>query len=306
MEIPKRTKDTDIASSVIRGKHFKKFVERTAKEVAKRYVEGTEGRLLHEYIADIAKAESLNRIKIQALVEESNTQTYLLLYEKKRNETTRDVQFPLASLSSVLDELGADAPPEVVNPNIVTGGKGNGELDKKASTSFKGGLNLDNDKVRERMQKRAAATEQAALQKERRAAEREVSEMIFKVAHALVRTEQRHGNANHVFNTLLDEARLSDESIDGIIKKASDISGTLRRKGMLMEKHMLNLKVDGNEKVASHILGTYSLNQQDGEDGRVRPLPVSGFQGIDSFDDMVKVAQTIERFETKLRQIKQD
>lgn len=306
MEIPKRTKDTDISQSVIRGKAFKKFVEQTAKEVARRYVDGNEGKLLNELIAEVAKAESLNRIKIQAIVEETNTQAYLRFYEKKRNQSNRDVRFPLASLANVIEAMGDDAPPEVVNPNVVKGGEGNGQLDKKASAAPRTGLYLDMEKARGRIQKRADAESAARLAKEARQSEIEVNEGIFKVAHALVRTEQMHGNANLVFNTMLDEANLSDGAIEGIIKKASSISETLHQKGKLLEKHMVNLKVDGNEKVASHILGAYSLNQQDGEGGRVRTLPVSGFQGIDSFDDMVKVAKTIERFEEKLRQIKQD
>lgn len=305
MEIPKRTKDTDVAQSVIRGKVFKKFVDQTAKAIAKRYADGNDGLLLNELIAEVAKKESLNRIKIQALVEETNTQAYLALYAQKRNQSNRDVRFPLASLSSVIDVMGADAPPEVENPNIVTGGKGNGEMVKKASTK-RSALYLDMDKARSRMEKRAEREKQDRLAKEVRELEKEIKDGIFKMAHALVRTEQMHGNAKHIFNTMLDDARLSDESVDTIIKQASSISSMLRQKGNLLEKHMVNLKVDGNEKVASHILGAYSLNMQDGERGRVRSLPVSGYQGIDSYDDMVKVAQTIARFEEKLQQIKKD
>lgn len=306
MEIPKRSKDTDISQSVIRGKVFKKFVDQTAKEVARRYTEGTDGKLLNELIAEVAKAESLNRIKIQALIEETNTQTYLRLYEKKRNQSNRDVRFPLASLANVIETMGDDAPPEVTNPNRVSGGQGGGEMVKKASAAAYSALFLDNDRARQKIKERADREKAQLLSKEARETENGVKDGIFKVAHALVRTEQMNGNANLVFNTMLDEANLSDETIAGIIKQAASISETLHQKGKLLEKHMVNLKVDGNEKVASHILGAYSLNEQGGEGGRVRSLPVSGFQGIDSFDDMVKVAKTIERFEEKLRQIKQD
>lgn len=305
MEIPKRTKDTDIAQSVIRGKAFKKFVDQQAKAIAKAYAEAKDGVLLNERIAEVARAEKLNRVKIQALVEETNTQAYLALYAQKRNQTNRDVRYPLASLANVVEAMGADAPPEVENPNVATGGQGNGEMVKKASASHTS-LYLDMDKARDRMEKRARREADARLEKEARESEKEIKDGIFKVAHALVRTEQMHGNANHVFNTMLDDARLSDDTVGAIIKQASSISETLRQKGKLLEKHMVNLKVDGNEKVASHILGAYSLNVQGGEAGRVRSLPVSGYQGIDSYDDMVKVARTIERFEEKLQQIKKN
>lgn len=306
MEIPKRTKDTDIGQDVVRGKAFKRFVEKTARELAKRYTEGTDGLMLHEIIAEVARSESLSRIKIQALVEETNTQTYLALYAKKRHQNERDVRFPLASLAKVVEAMGDEAPPEVVNPNVVTGAAGEGEMVKKASVTTRHGLYLDNDRLRARHTARLEREESARLAKEARALEIDVKDGLFKVAHALVRTEQVHGNANEAFNTLLDAVALDDTSVDTIVKQASDISARLRQSGKIMEKHMVNLKVDGNEKVAAHLLGAYSLNRADGESGRIRDLPVSGHMGIDSFDDLVKVAKSVADGEARLREIKKD
>lgn len=306
MEIPKRTKETDIGQSVVRGKAFKRFVDKTARELARRYTEGKDGLLLHELIAETAKAESLSRVKIQALVEETNTQTYLALYAKKRHQNERDVRFPLASLAKVVEALGADAPPEVDNPNVVTGESGEGEMVKKASAATRHGLYHDDERVRARHEARLAREAEAGRAKEARALEATVKDGLFKVAHALVRTEQVHGGANEVFNTLLDTVALDDASVDTLIKQASDISGRLRQGGKILEKHMVNLKVDGNEKVAAHLLGAYSLNRADGERGRIRDLPVSGHMGIDGFDDLVKVARDVAAAGTRLREIKKD
>lgn len=306
MEIPKRTKDTDIGQSVVRGKAFKRFIDKTARELARSYVDGTDGKMLHELIAEVARSESLSRVKIQALVEEANTQTYLALYAKKRHQNERDVRFPLASLAKVVEAMGDGAPPEVDNPNVVTGEAGEGEMTKKASAATRHGLYHDDERVRSRHQARLTREAEAGRAKEARALETTVKDGLFKVAHALVRTEQVHGGANGVFNTLLDTVALDDGAVDTIVKQASEISGRLRQGGKILEKHMVNLKVDGNEKVAAHLLGAYSLNRADGEGGRIRDLPVSGHMGIDSFDDLVKVARDVAAAGTRLREIKKD
>lgn len=303
--IPKRTKDTDISTEVLRGKHFKKLVDRACKEIGVAYANDTSGKSLSQYIADVARKENLNRIQIQRFVEESNTQAYLAKYEKLRDLKVRDVTFPLATLKEVLELLGADAPPEIDNPNVVTGMEGTGEMKKEASASVKHAFNDGVATGRRLLQERQA--KEARLEKEAslKSLGRSRSEAIFKIAHSLVRTQQLHQNGNVAFNSMLDKVALSDDSVSSIIEKASSISQLLHKKGMLYEKHMLDLKVNEQEKVASPLLGQYTLIDT-ARTPFVKKIPFSGHQSVETFDDLLKVATRLERHDQDVARIQEN
>lgn len=305
--IPKRTKDTDISNDILQGKHFKKKLLALGLEVGRAYANDTSGKTLSEYIADVAKKEGFNRIQIQRLVEEGNTQAYLAKYAKMRDLKQRDVEFPLASQAEVVRLLGADAPPEVENPNIVQGLKGSGEMKKEASTqeavyqSFNDGVSKSREKMAARRAREREQEKTASLGR----LNRERESQMFKIAHSLVRTEQFHKNANEVFNTMLASHALSEESVDGILKKASSISELLHKKGHLHKNRMVDLKVNEQEKVASHLLGSLSLIDTQ-QASHVKDIPFSGYQNIESFNDLLKVASTLERYDQDVVRINQD
>lgn len=303
--IPRRTKDTDISTEVARGKHFKKLLLRVALDAGRAYANDTSGKTLNEYLADIARKEGFNRIQIQRLVEEGNTQAYLAKYEKLREANIRDVEFPLASLDGILRELGADAPPEINNPNIVTGLKGSGEMKKEASTAIRTAFNDGVAKSREKLAARKARDAEIEKQAALTRLNREKGNEMFRIAHSLVRTEMMHKNANEVFNTMLGEVALTQETVDGIIKKASSISELLHKKGNLAKSRMVDLKVNEQEKVASHLLGSLSLIDT-ARTSHAKTIPFSGYQEMQSFNDFLKVARTLEQHDRDVERIKQD
>lgn len=302
MHIPKRTKDTDITQEVIRGKGFKKKVLTLGKEIGQAFVKEP-GTSLSQRIAAAATSERFNRVQIQSLIEESNTQAYLAKYGQLREFRERDVRFELAELSKVIALMGEDAPEEVVNENRVEGKVGEGEMKKVASFSP-----VDRDlseRIGEAFEKVASYERQPQLAKtERMMLEQDKQSALFKIAQSLVLTERAHQNSNEVFNTLIKEASIADEDVEHIVKTASDISISMYNRGKLVKARMVNLKVNPSEKVANRLLGRYSLIDKQASGDHIKHIQVAGMDGIDSFGEMQKLATVVERCTAKLNNTK--
>lgn len=303
MQIPKRTKDTDITQEVIRGKSFKKKVLDLGKTIGQAFVNESSGKSLSQRIAAAAVNERFNRIQIQSLIEETNTQAYLAKYGQLREFKERDVRFELAELGKVIDEMGDAAPPEVVNLNRVEGKEGEGEMKKVAS--FQPVEPELSTRIGEAFTKVASYQPESRMTaSERKRLTIDKQSALFKIAQSLVLTERVHQNANEVFNTLIKEAAFEEEDIDGITKMASDISISLHNRGKLVKARMVNLKVNPSEKVASHLLGRFSLIDKQASGDHIKEIAVSGMDGIDSFGALKKVAMVVEQSNAALNKSK--
>lgn len=294
--IPIRDKNTDISNDVTKGKRFQEKIKRLAEEAASQSVESNID--LDEVIAKISQRENLNRLQIQRLVEEGNTLSYNKRYEKLKNSTDRRISFPIASLDGVIKEMGTEAPPEISNPNLATGGKGSGEMTKAASSIEPSYIHHPNGKLKERQEKwmqKVASVKEKETQKKLALQEKEKQSTMFKIANSLVMSERNYKNGNEVFNSLLSDVSLGPEVIEAIVKKASEIGEQMVKLNRAYPNFVVSLKENHTEKVANHVLGEYSLLKKADEDHRVREVKLQPTTDVTDFKQLVALARKLEQ-----------
>lgn len=289
--IPKRDKNTDIASDIAQGKNFQKRLRQAAEEASGRFVSGES---LNKAAADIANRENFNQLQIQRLVEEANTLAFNKKYSEVKKQDDRRISFELAELSVILDLMGSAAPAVVDNPNWVKGKPGDGEMVKSASyQSYT--LNSTTDASRDRLRLKQAAEKEDVLRKQAKTLNAEIESGIFKVAQSLLRSEQIHKNSNNIFNTMLSEVSLDDSLIEGISKKASEIADRMKETGRVHSGFSMNLVVSPEEKTASSLFGEYSLLKRASESLTVEPPKVAPIQDIGDYQKLISLAKEIQK-----------
>jgi hypothetical protein len=290
--IPKRNKDTDVASDIAQGKFFQKRLRQAAEEAAERFVNG-EG--INDAMADIAKRENFNQLQIQRLVEEGNTLAFNKKYTERKKDSDRRISFELGELSVILEKMGTEAPPELENPNWVKGKPGDGEMTKSASTQPMFSMNSTIDASRQKLHEKQAKERTTLLEKQARDLSREIESGIFKIAQSLVVTEKTYKNANQVFNTMLSETNFDDFLVEGISKKAEEITNHFKNTGRAHSQFMVSLEVKPEEKVASTLLGGKSLLKQANDPTLVEQPKVAPIQDVGDFAKLISLAQDIQR-----------
>lgn len=300
MSIPMRDKKTNIRSDISRGKLLQKKIKTLANEVAEKSIDSE--KTLNQIIAEVSQKESFNRLQIQRLVEESNTVAYNKRYDKLKNVNDRRIEFPIASLDGVVEEMGADAPEEMVNPNFSTGASGSGSMDKAAAIESTP-IHTPNSKVSDRhkqYQDRLNRQHEKQMKKEAAAREKEYESGLFKIANSLVMSERQYKNANKIFNTMLDDIPLPEEAVRGIMKKASDISAALIERGRCHKGFVVPLEQNHVEKAANHLLGEFSLLKEAENTPKVEAVKVQPTADIGDFEQLINLARKLEKqqFET--------
>lgn len=296
--IPIRTKHTNISSEIAAGRKLHEKIKLLANEAAERTIKT--GDDLNSILADISKREKFNQLQIQRLVEESNTVTYNKKYDKLRGSFDRRIEFPIASLDGVVSEMGTDAPPEEKNPNIASGEKGNGEMNKAASTSIEPSY-LHNphtrlDERKEKYEQKLKVLKDRRTEQEKSASKHELNHTIFKIANSLVMTEKMYKTANEVFNTLLSDVSLPETIVEGISKKASDISKQLVATRRARKDFEVILTESPTEKIASHILGEYSLlKEAEDPSAKVKPVKLHPTADISDYQQLIRLAQKLQQ-----------
>lgn len=296
--IPIRDKRTDISSEIAEGKKFHEKIKAFANEAANRSIETSDD--LNTVIADISRREKFNQIQIQRLVEEGNTVAYNKRYDKLRNTNDRRIDFPVASLEGVVKEMGSDAPPEEINPNVAKGQSNGGSMSKAASTQIEPShIHNPNSRLEERKEKydkKLQALKERRTEHEKMATEREYNSTIFKVANSLVMTERMYKSANEVFNTMLSDVSISQEAVDGIIKKASEISKAMVDSRKAQPGFMVTLSENPTEKVANHLLGEYSLiKEAETNSPKVKNVKVQPTMDVTSYNQLIHLAGKLQK-----------
>lgn len=294
--IPIRDKKTDIASEVAQGKALQKRIVRLSEEAAEQSI--LKNMDLNEVVAEISKREGFNRLQIQRLVEESNTVAYNKRYDKLRGSHDRRISFPIASLEGVIEVLGFAAPPEIKNPNLSSGGPGEGEMAKAASVQIESSpIHNPHAKVRdhyERQLEKTAAFQKKEAEKARQRLLKEKKRAIFKIANSIVMSERQYKNGNQIYNTLIADVPLSNEDKEAISKTASTIAGHLVKTKRSNPGFMVTLKQNSLEKVADHVLGEYSLLKQAEDSQKVKSITVHPTEGIADFSQLIDLARKLE------------
>lgn len=302
--IPIRDKKTDIASEVAQGKALQKKILSLAEEVATKSI--SSGIVLNQVIAEVAKREGFNRLQIQRLVEESNTIAYNKRYDKLRSSNDRRITFPIASLEGVIEEMGFSAPPEITNPNLSTGGPGQGEIAKAASTQVEvSPIHTPHANVRERYEKhleKVAALQQRNTSREAARLEKERDSNLFKIANSLVMTERQYKNGNEVFNTMLSDVSLEDGLKEGIIKKASAIADHMVKTKRSHSGFMVTLSENSVDKVADYMLGEYSLIKQADDSSKIKEIKVQPTVDVSDYAQLIDLAKKLQTQQASINQ----
>lgn len=289
--IPKRDKDTDISTDIAQGKFFQKRLRQAAEEAASRFINGEN---LNDAMADISKRENFNQVQIQRLVEEGNTVAFNKKYSETKKESDRRISFELGELKLILNRMGSEAPPEMNNPNWVKGKPGDGELKKEASSQPLFNPNSSTAAAREKLMAKRAAARNAELEKTARDANRYVESGIFKVAQSIVVSERAHQNGNEIFNTMLSEVGFDDYMVEGISKKAEEITDHMKNSGRLHKGFVVSLEVKPEEKIASTLLGQHSLSKQ-ADTQLVKEPQVKPIQDVADYQQLISLAKEIQK-----------
>lgn len=294
--IPERDKKTDIASEIAQGKQLQKKIVALAEEAASESL--SSNKTLNQIIAVLAKRERFNRLQIQRLVEESNTLAYNKRYDQLRSSNDRRITFPIASLSGVIEEMGFSAPPEITNPNLPIGGPGKGEMQKAASVQVETSpIHTPHSNVKERHEKymsKVAAVQKKQDERVKARQEKEKQSTIFKIANSIVMSERQYKNGNEVFNTLLSDVSFTDEDKDAIVKKASTIAEHMVKTKRSRPNFVVTLNENPTEKVASHLLGEYSLLKQADDTTKVKEVKVQPTVDVSDFSALINLARKLE------------
>ncbi|MED4068729.1 hypothetical protein [Priestia megaterium] len=294
--IPERDKKTDIASEIAQGKQLQKRILSLAEEAANESL--SSNKTLNQIIADLAKRERFNRLQIQRLVEESNTVAYNKRYDQLRASNDRRITFPIASLSGVIEEMGFSAPPEISNPNLPTGGPGQGEMQKAASVQVETSpIHTPHSNVKERHEKymnKVAAVQKKQDERAKARQEKEKQSTLFKIANSIVMSERQYQNGNEVFNTLLSDVPFTDDDKDAIIKKASTIAEHMVKTKRSRPNFVVTLSQNPTEKVANHLLGEYSLLKQADDTTKVKEVKVQPTVDVSDFSALINLARKLE------------
>lgn len=294
--IPKRDKNTDIASEIAQGKLFRSRLTKLVDEVTDQFVKDNSN--LNDLIAAVAEREGFSRIQIQRLVEETNTIAYNKRYNQIKKAQDRRFTFELAELDKVLEIMGPNAPEAVDNPNWVKGKAGDGNIEKKASLDIETApIHNPNAKIsekKERLMQKQAAAEEKRIQKELKRLHSDIEKDIFKVANSLVMTEKLYKQANQVFNTAISDVDVSDDVVGEIQKKAGEISQYLGKTGRALPDFVVSLEVNPTEKVASVFLGEYSLVKEAEQTIKVEVPKVAPTSDISDYEQLVRAIRNIQ------------
>jgi hypothetical protein len=295
--IPKRTKDTNIATEIAQGKLLRQRIIKLADEAGERFMAGDN---LNDVIAEIANRESFNRIQMQRLVEETNTTAFNKRYEVVRKDNDRRISFELANLDRIIEIMGATAPPEVSNPNWVTGEAGEGKMDKAAGVTYPTLFNANTkvDDMRSRMMEKKASAQERTNLATLAKSQRIMDSCIFKIANSLVMTEKLYKKGNVVFNTLLEDSPLDTGMIEDIQKMASEITKGLINTRRAHPSFVTEFKVDHTEKTASLLLGEYSFLKTAAEHTMVAPPKVNPTSDVSTYQQLVDLANQLRMEQT--------
>lgn len=284
----------------MRGRIFRDRLFKLADEVARRHASGRES--LPTVIADIAKREGFDQIKIQRLVEEGNTRAYLARYEQVRNLDDRRFSFIPAELETVLLEMGDAAPPKIDNPNWVVYNTQGGTMQKTASThqsqpSLHAKLHRpfdDNEALAQKLASQQSEADRMEKTAKYKVAQRESEALMHKVASACVQTQRMNKTGGQLFNTIVDQAGLDMDVAEGISKRANAIQEELKRRGAIYPSHMVDFKVEATEKVASLMLGNLSLMSKQAATELVEKPKVAPSAHASDYDQLLALAKNLQ------------
>jgi hypothetical protein len=290
--------------------NLKKWTNKVVNDYSRYKVE------LNKNIASIAQANNLNNDQIQRLIEEVNTQIYLIEYNKNRNKLDRDVDFDIASLQTVKDLIGNDtkANREVQDDPTKEGEKA--DMNKKASAGGEDSLNFlnytaydtcglsEDKKISKRdLLERMIIPKLASEQQEYEHDFREFTTDVYTMADALVKMAQLNVDVQDVFSTVCKEASLHKETQLFVKKAVEQRVNQLKENHKLPDKFACDIElVDGLTKEAKLSLGKHSLIKEANNSNKKLPTVVTDKKLIRDYNDLIDLAVSIHKRQNKISQ----
>ncbi len=271
---------------------------------------------VNKAIAQIAEQNNLNNDQIQRLVEEVNTQIYLIEYNKLKDKTSREVDFDIASVQKIKDMMSNGAKANTEKPNDPET-KGEKETMKKEASSGSSGekLNFLNHTSydmagfveEKRITKRQIYEEKLAEKITKELAEfnklaHEQRSDVDCVAEALVKYAQLHQDTNEIFENVCKGAGLLKKN-QLLIKEAVEKKiNTLKEFKKVANNFEISLSlVDGTSPKSELSLGDYSLIKE-AKEGSSNGMPqvITDKKLIKGYSSLIELATKIQERQEEL------
>ena len=233
---------------------------------------------VNKSIAIIAKNNHLNNDQIQRIIEEVNTQIYLMEYNKSKNNTERNVEFEIANITKIKDLLDNNS---IANQEVkdVPGDKGDAEMDKKASADSElsflnyspykfSGMSVNSKYTESILEERKILNKLASAERESDRALEALVSSSETLSHSLIKYASMNRDCQSIFEDICHEAKMK-KSTQLLIKEAMNKNiGFLKEARKLPNDFTVELKlVDFEDKNYNNFsLGEYSLNKKASEE----------------------------------------
>lgn len=257
---------------------------------------------LSEGIAKIASENALNDDQIQRVVEEVNNQVYLIKYAQMKNETERDVQFPVAMLKDI----------KAINE------KNGGNIEKKASvedalnafnfTSYEfAGAAPDKKKDLVDIVAEKIASDHSALSSKLSAANNEFDSTITKIAECIIRYDRAGADTQKIFDTMCRDAYLRNPAQEVIKLAIEDRIGCMKEAKLVANEYSLSINdCDISEEYDDFSLGKFSFMKtaSEREVGNFPTIVTEDGTVVRNIGSLVKIASEIIPQKNKIDAIK--
>lgn len=270
---------------------------------------------LNQLIGKVAEKNNLSNEQISRIIEEVNSEIYLIEYDKLKNLPNREVNFMIADLTKIKDIMGNNTKANQQPAKEPGTGGVDQKMDKKASILSDGkedkldflnstsydtiGLSEDKKVTARQLMERAILPKIASIVREAKEAEEEYTSEVLCMAEALIGYEKLGCDAASIFEEVCNESQLLKKYqlpiIDAVMGK---IARSVESR-ILPKSFSIALKpVDYTEKVAGLSLGKYSLiktaDESMNNSNKKLPNVKTDKQLVKGYNDLVRIAKKIQ------------
>lgn len=266
------------------------------------------GISLDQSIAELAAKSNLNDDQIQRIVEDANTQVYLIKYNEMKTQPERDVIFDLASLNGVKEKMGLSKNPAPIPAQSDT--ELEGENEKVASWESGGdGLNFmnfdmhgtaslapDKEVSRDYIELQKTAAMIMSIDRQVEESLGKVADTMYDLAGVFVKYARSGCDVNRLFRTIQKESTLN---VNGqtMLKKAIDQRVDIMKEARALPEEYSFPELTGIDKEAElrdeFSLGDKSHKEKtefDGVSNQELPVVVTDKRVVRSVQDLVNLA----------------
>lgn len=263
------------------------------------------GQSLNQSICKIASEDKLNDDQISRIVEEVNTQVYLIKYAQMKQHPDRDVVFDLASLS------GVKTPEKVAHIEKKASLENNDGDDKMnfLNSSIGSTPSLGFDKVIERdFTSEKLASDISNLDTNIKTMTTEFANDVYGLADYFIKYDRMYKDAQESFDSMCKGASIHKKD-QIIIKEAiTQKINQMKEYKELSSDYTLNIELADIEKEAEFSLGKYSMTEKIAkktQSNSSTPIIVTdNGKIIKSVNDLIGAAKEVQNKREKIVALK--